>query len=832
MGEVASQMGHNKECKVRIMDLMEKDKGDKHRVKNWYIARGIDEEKAQQPPEGVGEGTEANMDCDAPPPQPQQQQSSSSSSSNGHKQRRNDRQETREPETRKAKTENQNGVSDQPHKKKRLGCINFIGEQGQHKNEEKNLKQRYADQDALFIITGGAQPRNTRNDLHRQQHENMKYFIDIDARHGTIVSNSAGMLAVLKMTKAVAASNATDDGYTRIRVDPKVRPELMELIINKGMELQRSIDDSKLFICSVDSGAVTDDELNEAQAGEGKCHEAPAEDEGGIAWDDVNNCELNYKMVQEARKAEMDYFRKMQVYKKVPIRRCKDMTGKMPIKVRWIDTNKQDEANPKYRSRLVAKDFKKFNDPELYTATPPIEMLRCLISIAATGWGRTGRRRKIMVNDVARAYFNAPNLTPVFVDICDEDREPGDEQMCGELLVSMYGTRPAASNWQKCYTQLLLDHGFRRTRASTCMFRHAERDIDLLVHGDDFFNTGEGEDLVWLKGVLESKFEISTNIIGEDDGDENQVKVLNRIITIGTTGYTYEPDARHAELIVREMGLLEAKALATPVADEVNEGDELLDHERFKRYQSICARANFLAIDRFDLQFAAKECCRAMSRPTCKDWAKLKRIGRYLIGRPRLVYHYKFQEDVKMITTFSDANWASDKIDRKSTSGGLILHGSHYIKSWSKTQSLVALSSAESELYAIVKASSEALGLRSILQDMGKEFANVILSDASAALGIIQRQGLGKLRHVDCSFLFVQNLNANKTFQFAKVPGLENPADLGTKGLPWERIWTHCTTASAEFCEGRPDGCPALMTLSFNRPVHKSGIVRAGVRKI
>ncbi len=70
------------------------------------------------------------------------------------------------------------------------------------------------------------------------------------------------------------------------------------------------------------------------------------------------------------------------------------MTGKMPIKVRWVDTNKQDEANPKYRSRLAAKDFKRHNDPDVYTATPPIEMLRFLVSVAATGRSRRGRRRK------------------------------------------------------------------------------------------------------------------------------------------------------------------------------------------------------------------------------------------------------------------------------------------------------------------------------------------------------------------------------------------------------------------------------------------------------
>ena len=80
-----------------------------------------------------------------------------------------------------------------------------------------------------------------------------------------------------------------------------------------------------------------------------------------------------------------------------------------------------------------------------------------------------------------------------------------------------------------------------------------------------------------------------------------------------------------------------------------------------------------------------------------------------------------------------------------------------YIKSWSKTQALVALSSAESELYAIVKASSETLGLMSTIRDMNKNFNSALFSDASAALGVVQRQGLGKLRHIDCNYLFGQN---------------------------------------------------------------------------
>ena len=188
----------------------------------------------------------------------------------------------------------------------------------------------------------------------------------------------------------------------------------------------------------------------------------------------------------------------------------------------------------------------------------------------------------------------------------------------------------------------MLDNGFKRSRGCTCTFRHSERDIDLVVHGDDFVSTGDGADLEWLRMLFETKFEISTNVLGQEPEDEKQLKVLNRIITVEDDGYTYEPDVRHAEIVIREMGLENAKAVTTPVPDEQHESEELLDHERFKKYQSLCARCNFLAIDRMDIQFASKECCRAMSKPTLRDWAKLKRFARYLFGTPRLVYMYLF----------------------------------------------------------------------------------------------------------------------------------------------------------------------------------------------
>ena len=62
------------------------------------------------------------------------------------------------------------------------------------------------------------------------------------------------------------------------------------------------------------------------------------------------------------------------------------------------------------------------------------------------------------------------------------------------------------------------------------------------------------------------------------------------------------------------------------MSDMHHESEDLLDHEKFRKYQPLCAQANFLAIDRIDLPFGAKESCRSMSRPTVLHWSKLKRL--------------------------------------------------------------------------------------------------------------------------------------------------------------------------------------------------------------
>lgn len=106
---------------------------------------------------------------------------------------------------------------------------------------------------------------------------------------------------------------------------------------------------------------------------------------------------------------------------------------------------------------------------------------------------------------------------------------------------------------------------------------------------------------------------------------------------------------------------------------------------------------------------------------------------------------------------------------RKSTSGGITMHRSHCVKSWRNT-CLVAQCSSEPELCGVAKATSEAFCQRSVLHDLGKYLSHLLYSDASAVLGIIQRRGQSKMRHINRNCFFVQPLNADRMFQFAMAP--------------------------------------------------------------
>ncbi len=267
----------------------------------------------------------------------------------------------------------------------------------------------------------------------------------------------------------------------------------------------------------------------------------------------------------------------------------------------------------------------------------------------------------------------------------------------------------------------MLELGFIAGAAGACVFRHVTRRLSCSVHGDDLTTEGPKAELDWFVQELRKKYELKENArLGPAESDDKEARILNRLVRWTKSGIEYEADPRQAERLVRDLGLEGCKTVGVPGVkssyDQV-EQDKELDERKQRPYRALAARANYLAADRPDIQYTAKEVCRWMSKPTELSLQALKRLGRFVEGHRRLVYSYPWQKAEK-VDIYSDTDWAGCPRTRKSTSGGCLMLGQHLIKSWSSTQTSVSLSSGEAEFYGVVKASGIGLGYQALLEDL------------------------------------------------------------------------------------------------------------------
>lgn len=368
----------------------------------------------------------------------------------------------------------------------------------------------------------------------------------------------------------------------------------------------------------------------------------------------------------------------------------------------------------------------------------------------------------------------------------------------------------------------MLKAGFRRGKYNPCLYYHEGRFLRTFLHGDDFATVGRLDNVQWLKGVLEKRIEIKAESVslaaaglgslgvgaprspspkttdGEAMRDGSEARLLNRVVRCTSDRWEVEPDQRHADLIVQYLQLTGANGVTSQGEHDPQEKEDELNQELgpsdTPAYRALAARSNYLAADRPYIMYAVKELCRGMAKPTKLQWCKLKRLGRCLVEHGRTVITYGWQGHEADIAGYSDSDWAGCRTTGQSTSGCALMIGGHFIKGWVRTPNHVTLSSAEAELVALVKCSTELSGARSLLKDFGVDSGGVVYADSSAALAIAKRKGAGKLRHININCLWIQEKQDTKQLELREVLGTENPADMMTNHLartPLDKCMSH-----------------------------------------
>eukprot|EP00435_Cladocopium_sp_Y103_P022434 s2582_g5.t1 len=178
-----------------------------------------------------------------------------------------------------------------------------------------------------------------------------------------------------------------------------------------------------------------------------------------------------------------------------------------------------------------------------------------------------------------------------------------------------------------------------------------------------------------------------------------------------------------------------------------------------------------------------------------------------------LFHHYRHAEpEETILEVFTDSDWASDKTSRRSVSGATMFVGGCLLFSSSRTQKLVSLSSAEAEDYSCSSSASHAIVLARLIAWMtGFKVTIQLHTDSSDARGILQRQGVGRVRHLSCRILWLQDLIGSGQIKLATVAGAVNPADIGTKRFPCNRLKSlMCMIGMFDVARGNLEGAGDL----------------------
>ena len=196
--------------------------------------------------------------------------------------------------------------------------------------------------------------------------------------------------------------------------------------------------------------------------------------------------------------------------------------------------------------------------------------------------------------------------------------------------------------------------------------------------------------------------------------------------------------------------------------------------------------------------FATKCLSYKLASPTLADLTRAKKALRSLKGTRELNLYLTIpklkpndlKKTLKHVTGYSDADWAGEPVTRKSTSCTLCFIDQFLLTSECRGQGTVALSSGESELYALGALSAELIFTQAILKEIGRSFLIHARADGSTARAVATKQGAShKMKHIHTRFLFIQDLVFWKLLTMSSVKTDVNPSDIGTEALGRERFY-------------------------------------------
>ncbi|GKE38069.1 putative ribonuclease H-like domain-containing protein [Tanacetum coccineum] len=295
-------------------------------------------------------------------------------------------------------------------------------------------------------------------------------------------------------------------------------------------------------------------------------------------------------------------------------------------------------------------------------------------------------------------------------------KDPDHPDKVYKVVKVLYGLHQDPRAWYETLANYLLGNGFKRGKIDHTLFIKKQKGYILLVQvyvDDIIFSSTNKELCTAFEKLMKYKFQMSS--MGE------LTFFLRLQVTQKEDGIFISQDKYVVE-ILKKFNYIDVKSASTPVdLEKPLVKDRDADNVDVHLYISMIGFLMYLTASRPDIMFAVCACARFQVTPKTSHLLAVKRIFRYLKGKPTLGLWYSRDSPFELVA-YTDSDYAGATQDRKSTTGGCQFLGNRLISWQCKKQTVVATSTTEAEYVAAASCCGQVLWIQNQLLDYGYNF--------------------------------------------------------------------------------------------------------------
>ncbi|PKU68032.1 Retrovirus-related Pol polyprotein from transposon TNT 1-94 [Dendrobium catenatum] len=386
--------------------------------------------------------------------------------------------------------------------------------------------------------------------------------------------------------------------------------------------------------------------------------------------------------------------------------------------------------------------------------------------------------------DVANAFLHGDINDTVYMRQPKGFEDSSNPNYVCCLKKAIYGLRQAPRQWYTTFTNYLIQIGFSHSQADPSLLilqrRHVQ--IYLLVYVDDILLTGN-DTTAMNELVAQMKSRFTMNDLGS----------ANHFLGIkieSTPDKYFLSQNLYANSIIQLAELQNCNSVANPsfTKTPVSGSDDTLAFDDLT-YRKIIGSLQYLTLTRPDISYAVNTLSQHMHNPAPIHTVMLKKLIRYIKGSA--TYGLPISRSNLLLRTFSDADWASDPITRKSTSGFCTYLGDTLVSWTVKKQPTVSRSSTESEYRALASATADTIWIKRLLADFRITHNQPIdiFCDNMSTIALANNPVFhARTKHIEIDQRFVRDHIQNGSIRLLPISTVDQIADILTKPLATSRF--------------------------------------------